>query len=99
MIRSGKFYKVGKTNAAGRRERELAIQLPERTSTVHIIKTDDPAGIEAYWHKRFEAKRRHSTRTQPRCCGWCQGRHKMAVTWLRTAGAVSRPKRTAPRSR
>lgn len=59
MIRSGRHYKIGKTNAAGRRERELAIQLPERTTTVHVIRTDDPTGIEAYWHRRFEAKRKH----------------------------------------
>jgi hypothetical protein len=25
----GRFYKIGRTNALGRRQRELAIQLPE----------------------------------------------------------------------
>jgi len=59
LIKSGNFYKIGKTNAFGRRENELAIQLPKRPSTVHIIKTDDPTGIEAYWHKRFESKRKN----------------------------------------
>lgn len=59
LIRSGSHFKLGRTNALGRRERELAIQLPEKAITVHSIRTDDPPGIEAYWHRRFEAKRRN----------------------------------------
>ncbi len=59
LLKSGRFYKIGKSNAVGRRERELAIQLPEKTSTVHVIRTDDPVGIEAYWHKRFAAQRKN----------------------------------------
>ncbi len=57
LIRSGRFYKIGKTNSAGRRERELAIQLPEKAVTMHVIRTDDPSGIEAYWHRRFADRR------------------------------------------
>ena len=59
LLRSGRFYKVGRTNALGRRERELAIQLPEKAKLVHSIKTDDPAGIEAYWHRRFQERRKN----------------------------------------
>ena len=57
LIKASGHYKIGKTNALGRRERELAIQLPEKSNTVHAIRTDDPSGIEAYWHRRFSAKR------------------------------------------
>jgi hypothetical protein len=59
LLKSGKYYKVGKTNAVGRREYELAIQLPEKVTLVHSIKTDDPSGIENYWHTRFEARRKN----------------------------------------
>lgn len=57
LIKSGRFYKIGRSNSVGRREYELAIQLPEATTSVHVIRTDDPSGIEVYWHKRFESKR------------------------------------------
>jgi hypothetical protein len=58
MIKSGRYYKIGRSNAPGRREYELRIQLPEKVRTIHTIKTDDPAGIEAYWHRRFDDKRK-----------------------------------------
>jgi hypothetical protein len=57
LLRSGKSFKLGRTNAIGRRLRELAIQLPLKPDTVHVIETDDPEGIEQYWHRRFAEKR------------------------------------------
>ncbi len=59
LLKSGRFYKVGRSNAVGRRERELAIQLPEEAKVVHSIKTDDPVGIENYWHGRFGDRRKN----------------------------------------
>jgi hypothetical protein len=59
LTKAGRFFKIGKTNAAGRREREIALQLPEKSSTVHVMRTDDPHGIEAYWHSRFASKRKN----------------------------------------
>jgi len=57
LIRSGRLYKVGRTSAMGRREYELNIQLPQEPKLVHEIKTDDPVGIEHYWHERFKERR------------------------------------------
>lgn len=59
LLKSGQFYKIGRSNAVGRRERELAIQLPEKAQVVHSIKTDDPTGIEEYWHRRFDDRRKN----------------------------------------
>jgi hypothetical protein len=57
LLKSGRYYKIGRSNAAGRREYELAIQLPEKAVKIREIRTDDPPGIEAYWHNRFATKR------------------------------------------
>ncbi len=59
LLKSGRYYKIGRSNSPGRREYELAIQLPEPVKTVHTIKTDDPMGIEAYWHQRFSSRRKN----------------------------------------
>lgn len=59
LMKSGRYYKIGRSNAAGRREYELAIQMPEKLTTIHKIRTDNPAGIEDYWHRRFADKRKN----------------------------------------
>jgi hypothetical protein len=59
LAKSGRYYKIGRSNAASRREYEIGLQLPEKVKMVHVIPTDDPIGIEAYWHKRFAAKRKN----------------------------------------
>ena len=61
MMRSGKRCKIGHTNSPARRHREVRLDLPDPTTLVHSIETDDPTGIEAYWHRRFASKRVHDT--------------------------------------
>ena len=56
---SRREYKIGKTNNVLRREGEIAFELPEKVKPLHYIETDDPAGVEAYWHKRFANKRKN----------------------------------------
>ncbi len=51
-------FKIGRTMNPVRREGEIRLQLPEKLQPVHYIATDDPAGVEAYWHTRFGKKRK-----------------------------------------
>ena len=57
LMKSGRHYKIGRTSSVGRRGSELAIKIPVPPKTIHIIETDDPVGVESYWHRRFADKR------------------------------------------
>lgn len=57
MLKSGRRYKIGKTTSPLKRLGQIGIELPERSEPIHTIETDDPSGIEAYWHNRFKDKR------------------------------------------
>jgi hypothetical protein len=55
---SRREYKIGMTTNPLRREGEVSIQLPDKLRPIHYIKTDDPGGVENYWHRRFSGKRK-----------------------------------------
>jgi hypothetical protein len=58
-VKSGQRFKIGRTNAFEQRMRTLQFQLPEKLVFIHHIKTEDPAGIEKYWHRRFADQRKN----------------------------------------
>jgi hypothetical protein len=57
LLKCDKVYKIGKSIDPSRRYKEIKIQMPQTPEEIHVIETDDPSGIEAYWHNRFKDKR------------------------------------------
>ena len=57
LLRSGSHFKIGRSDELEKRVKQISIALPERVEMVHAIKTDDPPGIEVYWHRRFARQR------------------------------------------
>jgi len=50
-------YKLGHMSVVDRRLSELATGSSVDLEVVHEIKTDDPLGVEAYWHQRLSKSR------------------------------------------
>lgn len=57
LLQSGNHFKIGRSNELEKRVKQISVALPEKVELVHAIETDDPPGIEAYWHRRFEDHR------------------------------------------
>jgi len=57
LVKAQAAYKIGSTRAPYRRVSEIANQSAKGAELIHLISTDDPEGIEKYWHNRFDEKR------------------------------------------
>lgn len=53
LLRAGDYYKIGQSSDIEKRVKSINVALPDKATLEHAISTDDPPGIEAYWHRRF----------------------------------------------
>lgn len=49
-----KLFKIGESADLKRRYQEIQSAVPGKLQEIHVLETDDPAGIERYWHRRFK---------------------------------------------
>ncbi|MES2391043.1 MAG: GIY-YIG nuclease family protein [Acidobacteriota bacterium] len=57
LLLSARHYKIGFSKAVLNRASVVSSLTPEGGEIIHLIRTDDMKGIEAYWHRRFADKR------------------------------------------
>ena len=57
LIHWGSHYKIGRSEQLEQRIKQVQTGLPEKGTLAHAIRTDDPVGIERYWHDRFADRR------------------------------------------
>lgn len=57
VLKSGDFYKIGRTSDLGTRMSALAIALPQPTEVVIVLETMDHVRLERDLHKKFSDKR------------------------------------------
>jgi hypothetical protein len=59
LMRAGPLFKIGCSRKPEERTRRVASGVPAEAVVIHMIETDDPFGVEGYWHRRFADKRTH----------------------------------------
>ena len=59
LLRLRSRFKIGCSRVVDRRWHQIRNLLPEGANLIHVIDTDDPLGVEAYWHRRFGLQRTH----------------------------------------
>jgi hypothetical protein len=57
LLKAGDYYKIGHSSDLEKRVKSINVALPDKATLEHAISTDDPPGIEAYWHRRFADRR------------------------------------------
>lgn len=53
LLKAGIYFKIGQSSDLEKRVKSINVALPDKATLEHAISTDDPPGIEAYWHRRF----------------------------------------------
>lgn len=58
LIKSGRFYKIGKAKVFDKRIKQIRLLQPEPVEVIHKIHTHDATATEKMWHRKFAAKRK-----------------------------------------